>query len=75
MPLPTFDSHGDLPVGVHRATLAEVIERFGHGTSQREVVTSRLVHIYGLVQRTGKLLRFVIFSRHDIVEVVPEETS
>jgi hypothetical protein len=73
MPLPAFDSHGDLPVGVHRATLAEVIERFGHGTSQREVVTSRLVHIYGLVQRTGKLLRFVIFGSYITAKLEPND--
>ena len=30
MALPAFDSRGDLPEGVYRATLAEVIARFGH---------------------------------------------
>ena len=62
MPLPSFDSRGDLPVGVHPATLAEVIARFGHGTPQRELVTARLVHIYELAHATGELLRFVIFG-------------
>jgi hypothetical protein len=35
MPLPAFDEQGDLPVGVHQATLDEVLTRFGHGTPQR----------------------------------------
>ena len=29
MPLPPFTATGDLPPGIHRATLAEVLERFG----------------------------------------------
>jgi hypothetical protein len=29
MPIPEFDSEGDLPEGVHQATLVEVLERFG----------------------------------------------
>ena len=33
MPLPAFDNRGDLPVGVHQATFAEVINRFGSGNS------------------------------------------
>jgi hypothetical protein len=29
-----YDSNGDLPVGIHQATLAEVIEHFGQGNFQ-----------------------------------------
>ena len=64
MPLPAFDNHGDLPVGVHQATLAEAIARFGHGTPQRELVTGYLVRIYELARQTGKLLRFVVFGSY-----------
>jgi hypothetical protein len=73
MPLPTFDNRGDLPVGVHQATLGEVVERFGHGTPQRELVTNRLVHIYELAQRTGKLLRFVIFGSYVTDKLEPND--
>ena len=45
MPLPAFDEQGDLPVGVHQATLDEGLTRFGHGTPQRQLVTTQLVHI------------------------------
>lgn len=64
MPIPAFDHRGDLPVGVHPATLAEVIERFGHSTPQRELVTNRLVLVYELASRTGQLLRFIIFGSY-----------
>ena len=31
MPLPPFIASGDLPPGIHRATLSGVLERFGSG--------------------------------------------
>lgn len=75
MPLPAFDSRGDLPIGVHPATLAEVIARFGYGTPQRELVTARLVHIYELVRATGKLLRFVIFGSYVTDKPAPNDVD
>jgi len=45
MPLPELDRYGDLPVGVHQASLDEVIARFGHGTPQRRLVAMRLLRI------------------------------
>ena len=38
---PAFNELGDLPVGVYRATLADVIAHFGHGTAQRVIITAR----------------------------------
>ncbi len=38
---PAFNEMGDLPVGVYRATLADVIAYFGHGTAQRTAITTR----------------------------------
>jgi hypothetical protein len=37
---PAFNTLGDLPVGVYRATLAEVVAYFGHGTVQNELGAS-----------------------------------
>ena len=45
MPLPDFNAAGDLPPGVHRATLPEVLERFGAKVGQRGVCTARLSHM------------------------------
>lgn len=36
MPLPDLDSEGYLPPGIHAAPLAEVLERFGRGSPERE---------------------------------------
>ena len=75
MPLPAFDSRGDLPVGVHPATLAEVIARLGRGTPQRELVTARLVRIYELARATGKLLRSVIFGSYVTEKPAPNDVD
>lgn len=75
MALPVFDSQGDLPVGLHSATLAEVLTRFGHGTPQRELVTTRLLRVYELAQQTGKLLRFVIFGSYVTTKPEPNDVD
>jgi response regulator of citrate/malate metabolism len=59
---PEFDSNGDLPAGIHQATLTEVMRHFGTGTSQRRVVAQRLERIYNLARSTGRLARFVVFG-------------
>ena len=64
MPLPGFNVNGDLPPGVHRATLQDVVERFGSRVEARARCTRNLTHIYELVQRTGHLLRFVVFGSY-----------
>ena len=45
---PDFNEHGDLPPGIHQATLAEVVEHFGQTTPQRQIMAHRLEHIYTL---------------------------
>src|SRR6516165_12838003 len=62
MALPAFNKDGDLPPGVHRATLPEVLERFGQGSVQRCAVADRLNRVYQLVASTGQLARFVVFG-------------
>jgi hypothetical protein len=52
MALPEFDGRGDLPLGIHAATLAEVCTRFGSGLPQRELVTARLLRVYELAKQT-----------------------
>jgi hypothetical protein len=59
---PDFDSDGDLPVGVHAATLNEVVEHFGVGSPQRRIVAQRLARVYDLASSTGHLARFIIFG-------------
>ena len=60
--LPPFSRSGDLPEGVHRATLAQVLERFGGETVQRLAVANRLEHIYHTAHSSGFLVRFVVYG-------------
>jgi hypothetical protein len=83
MGLPPFNELGELPPGVHRATLGEVIDRFGQGSVQRRIVANRLTRLYALVASTGGLGRFVVFGSfvtakanpNDVDIVVPMEDS
>ena len=62
MPLPELTDSGELPLGVHPASLSETLERFGAGHPQRTAVGDRLQRIYQLAATTGHLARFVIFG-------------
>jgi hypothetical protein len=60
--LPSFGPSGDLPEGVHRATLAQVTDRFGGQTLQRMAVAKRLEHVYRTARSTGLLARFIVYG-------------
>ena len=62
MPLPPITETGDLPQGVHRASLHEILDRFGEGTVQRKLVGMRLSRVYELAATTGQLKRFIVFG-------------
>lgn len=59
---PNFESNGDLPIGVYRASLTEIIVYFGGGSAQRHTVAERLERIYRLAAGTGELGRFIVFG-------------
>jgi hypothetical protein len=62
MHLPAFNDDGDLPAGVHRAGLTDVLVRFGQGSNQRLDVADRLTRAFHAARSTGKLARFVVFG-------------
>ncbi len=59
---PEFNHNGDLPVGIHQATLDEVLQHFGTGSVQRRLVGHRLERIYELGKSTGQVTKFIIFG-------------
>jgi len=75
MPLPAFDDRGDLPPGVHPATLEEVVTRFGGISRQRRLCTWRLSHVYELARGTGHLRRFVIFGSYVTAKPEPNDVD
>lgn len=72
---PTFDNEGDLPVGIHQATLTEVLQHFGTGTEQRELIGQRLEHIFMLAHSTGKVSRFIVFGSFVTAKPVPGDVD
>ena len=75
MALPAFNDDGELPPGAHRATLAEVLERFGQGSIRRCAVADRLARIYQLVASTGQLARFVVFGSFVTAKTEPNDVD
>ncbi|MCP4675397.1 MAG: hypothetical protein GY854_07815 [Deltaproteobacteria bacterium] len=62
MPLPSLTESGDLPVGVHGATMAEIVERFGSSSDRRKLLVLRLRRVYDVAKQTGHLVHFVVFG-------------
>ena len=75
MKLPAFNDQGDLPPGVHRATLEDVLERFGHGSARRFAVGARLSRLYELARSTGSLARFVVFGSFVTAKAEPNDVD
>jgi hypothetical protein len=75
MSLPLLNEHGDLPLGVHRATLQETIERFGKGSNKRQALALRLERIHQLATNTTQLSRFVVFGSFITAKPEPNDVD
>jgi hypothetical protein len=75
MSLPELTRDGELPIGVHKASLEEVLERFGQGSIQRGIVRGRLERVYRTVQDTGELARLVVFGSFVTGKVEPNDVD
>ena len=72
---PEFESNGDLPVGIHQATLTEILRHFGTGTLQRERVGQRLERIFMLANSTGQVARFIVFGSFVTTKPYPDDVD
>ena len=72
---PEFDDNGDLPAGVHQATLTEILQNFGVENVQRIRLGQRLERIYTLVNNTGKLARFIVFGSFVTAKPIPGDVD
>ena len=72
---PEFDDDGDLPAGVHQATLTEILQNFGTENVQRVRLGQRLERIYTLVNNTGKLARFIVFGSFVTAKPIPGDVD
>ena len=72
---PPLNDAGDLPPGLHAATLAEVIERFGTISLRRAALARRLERIHSLVSATGHVARFIIFGSFVTAKTEPNDVD
>ncbi len=75
MPLPPFLGSGELPPGVHRATLGETLDRFGAASSQRKLIALRLERIHRLASATNQLARLVVFGSFVTAKPEPNDVD
>jgi hypothetical protein len=75
VPLPAITETGDLPHGLHRASLEEVIGQFGEGTVQRKLVGIRLRRVYELAIGTRHVKRFIIFGSFVTSKLEPNDVD
>jgi hypothetical protein len=75
VPLPPIAETGDLPHGVYRASLQEVVDRFGQATAQRKLVAMRLGRVHELAAATGHLKRFIVFGSFVTAKPEPNDVD
>ena len=73
--LPPLNNTGDLPAGIHAADWTEIERRFGQNPEGRVRAYARLRHIYELADRTGALLRFIVFGSFVSTAVAPRDVD
>jgi hypothetical protein len=73
--IPPFTSLGDLPLGVHLASLPEVLKRFAAASGKRAALGLRLERIHALAQATGQVRRFVVFGSFVTAKAEPNDVD
>lgn len=71
--LPDFNEFGDLPEGIHRASIDEIKNVFGSGSSQRKTLTRQLLEIINLTRSTGQLREVFIFGSYVTAKPTPND--
>lgn len=60
--IPEFKKDGNLPKGLHKATLQDVRGIFGTGSARRKLLIGNLENIIELAKSTGKLERVIVWG-------------
>jgi len=66
--IPAFDDSGNLPPGIHPATLDEIETRFGRGSEIREAQMQSIRWLMALVIRAG--IRRVILNGSFVTDII-----
>ena len=75
MPIPTLNSDGLLPPGVHETALDEIQERFGvfQGSDQRPRLFLRLAELFAAMQRSGLFEALLIDGSFVTAKLTPND--
>jgi len=60
--IPKLNSEGELPGGIHTATLREVARVFGSASGYRDLLFQRIQRLHEIAFATGHLARFVVYG-------------
>ena len=71
---PPFDNRGYLPPGIHRCTIDELAERFGHGSPERLVEMSELREFFAWCRQMG-IGRALINGSFTTSKVAPNDVD
>jgi predicted nucleotidyltransferase len=75
MSLPDFNAEGDLPPGVYRATMEDVVSRFGSGSPERGRAIKTLQRIFELARATTNLDRMIVFGSFVTSKLQPNDVD
>jgi len=71
--IPKFEKGGNLPKGVHKATLDEVREIFGASSARRKWLIRNLEKIIDLAKTTGRLERVIVWGSFVSNKELPQD--
>jgi hypothetical protein len=74
MPIPAFRPDGYLPVGLHRALEAEVVDRFGRESERRRALMARVATWLSLA-RTVQARRFLLDGSFVTTKPAPKDVD
>jgi hypothetical protein len=71
--LPPFNADGNLPEGIHQASLTEVLARFGVGSARRKWLGDRMGELLSHAKTTGKLHRVFLWGSYVTAKKSPND--
>ncbi len=73
--LPSFNSDGNLPEGIHRATEEEAFARFATTSARRQWLGEQLRSLLAMAKATGKLSRVFLWGTFVTSKEVPNDVD
>ncbi|MBL8797054.1 MAG: hypothetical protein JNM56_24345 [Planctomycetia bacterium] len=72
--LPEFDEHGNLPPGVHRCEILEVVARFGIDSAERQVESAELAEFVQWARQSG-VARLIVDGSYVTAKEAPNDVD